>query len=291
MKVFIVSIMLFSMNFIVWSEYRDIFYKKDFRVISVNDVNVTGKVSSNVYIMDYRSDFLMVKTYIIVPDIEEKMPVVMYCRGGNRDFGLITDKNVNDVFVHMSDFYKWIMVLPLYRGNSEGAGIDEFGGDDVNDLLVLRKILDNVRGSTGDFFMVGASRGGLMVYRAISEGIKINAAAVISGSVDLIYDYRNREFEFQEVLRSLIGGPPEVFRDRYIKRSAFYWSEKITAPTLIIHGANDFRVGIEPVKGFYNKLKLKNNDVKMVVYEDDHYMTQYITEAYFEIDSWFKKYR
>jgi len=80
----------------------------------------------------YGSGGLKIGGYLVIPkDIEGKLPVIIYNRGGNRNYGLI-DKNLNHLEYLASNGY--IVLASQYRGNIYSEGRDEYGGGDVDDI-------------------------------------------------------------------------------------------------------------------------------------------------------------
>jgi len=115
------------------------------------------------------------------------------------------------------------------------------GGADVDDLMNLQSVLPTIAGADASrVYLYGESRGGMMVYQALRDGFPARAAAVVGGFTDLDGMLQNPKW-------AQIGAQiwPELatHRDEVVRRrSALLWPEKIAAPILIIHGADDTQV-------------------------------------------------
>ena len=155
----------------------------------------------------------------------------------------------------------------LYKNDYNiDAIIEDYGGEDVNDVIsMIDIILDLSFIDKKGVYMIGASRGGLMTYRACSMDDKIIAAAAISGLADCIDMYNFRNENMKAVLRELIGGSPTECPQEYIKRSAVYWADRINTPILICHGTADTRIKVEQAYNIAEKLKEAHKEYKLII--------------------------
>jgi len=209
------------------------------------------KDSVECFKIKYLSDGLKVVGYIFKPkDGGSKYPVMIFNRGGNREYGKITEKRFRHISYLASNNY--VVLASQYRGNDGGQGREEFGGKDVNDVLNLIPLAKSLPFANPDkIVMLGFSRGGMMTYLAIKKGAEIKAAAVVGGVTDLIQWDQERESIGEKVLEQLIS--PHN-REEYKKRSAYYWPERINIPILILHGEKDWRVRVTQAKKISKKL-------------------------------------
>ncbi|MEP6713809.1 MAG: hypothetical protein ABJA37_15390, partial [Ferruginibacter sp.] len=84
----------------------------------------------------YLSDGLKISGYVAKPkDINKKYPCLIYCRGGNRDFGSLT--SFEQFYIQRMAAWGYIVIASQYRGGPDSEGKDEFGGADINDVLNL----------------------------------------------------------------------------------------------------------------------------------------------------------
>jgi len=151
----------------------------------------------------YLSDELKVVGFLLFPKIrDEKLPVLIYNRGGNREHGAIFGRNLSYLAYLASNNY--VVLASQYRGNDGGEGKESFGGSDINDvlnLIVLAKSLEYA--DPNKIVMLGYSRGGMMTYLAIKSGAQIRAAAVVGGLTDIVQIYRERE-DMRRVIEDFI---------------------------------------------------------------------------------------
>jgi len=240
----------------------------------------------------YLSDGLEVVGYLVKPiSIEEQLPVIIYNRGGNREFGKISDEQATKLLEYLASG-NYVVLASQYRGNDGGEGKEEFGGSDLNDVFNLINIVKDLPYVNPDqIFMIGASRGGMMTYMATRNSSDIKAAAVIGGVSDLVQVYTER-LDMRSMLKSLIGGTPEELEDEYIKRSAFYWADEINVPIIILHGSDDWRVKQSQAQKIANELDKHGKEYKLIIYPgDDHSLSNNAEQMYEEIFEWFETYK
>ena len=96
----------------------------------------------DVQSVTYLSDGLRVKGYLLVPKKGDKLPCVIYNRGGNRKLGQLNDDTAAMVLAPMAR-WGYVVVASQYRGNAGGEGREEFGGADVDDVLNLIPLLEH----------------------------------------------------------------------------------------------------------------------------------------------------
>lgn len=237
------------------------------------------------YKIRYKSDEEEVVGYISLPnDYKDiKYPVLIYNRGGNGDFGSISDEEIPYYSRH-----GFIVMASQYRGVDGGTGFDEFGGSDVNDVIKLIDMAEMIDFSNGKIYMFGWSRGAMQTYIVLSKDERIDAAVAGAGDSDLILGYNERD-DSKSMMTIRIGSYPEANPDEYIKRSAIYWPEKINTPLLIVHGTEDWRVLVHHSEDLYEAMIKLDKDVELRIFEGmDH------GEPYWsflgEYLQWLKKY-
>lgn len=261
----------------------------DGKIVESKLISIKSRWSDKVecYKIKYLSDGLKVVGFILKPKGEgSKFPVMIYNRGGNREFAKITKKTQTYLSYLSSNNY--VVLASQYRGNDGGQGREEFGGKDVNDVLNLIKMakslpfIDPTR-----IVMLGFSRGGMMTYLAIKHGAEIKAAAVVGGVTDIEQNYNEREDAMKKVIRELIG----MDRNAWKSRSSYYWPAKINVPILILHGENDWRVKVSQAKKLAERLKELGKVHELVVFpEGDHGLNSHRAERNQKIFDWFERY-
>jgi dipeptidyl aminopeptidase/acylaminoacyl peptidase len=195
----------------------------------------------------YKVDSLTIAGFILKPiRMNGKRPMIIFNRGGNKDFGAIDEKTLAYLAYIASQGY--VVMASQYRGNSFSDGKDEFGGEDVKDALALIDIAK----SEGyvDLHRIGVlgySRGGMMAYLMSKHTDKIKAIAVVGAPTDVFQTCRERPEMYREVLLPLVGDSIHHKKD-FMDRSPLYWAGAINEPTLLLHGTADVKVDVEQAK-------------------------------------------
>lgn len=205
---------------------------------AVDDVDISRIV--------YVSDGLQVTGLMAAPKTlsEKSHPLLVYNRGGNREFGKLT---VLSAMRAMLPFARrgYIVLASNYRGNDGSEGREEFGGSDVNDVLNLLATGRQHAGYDGkNAYMTGHSRGGMMTYMALRRGAEVNAAIAIAGISDLKEMVSERPDMEENVFKRFIRVEGAKRTEEYRKRSAVEWVEDIQAPLLLLHGDADESVSV-----------------------------------------------
>ncbi|MCP3932481.1 MAG: S9 family peptidase [Bacteroidetes bacterium] len=261
----------------------------DGRIVESRPVNVKSEWADKTecFKIKYLSDGLKVVGFVVRPKVDgSKYPLIIFNRGGNREFGKITAAALKYLTYLSSGEY--VVLASQYRGNDGGQGKEEFGGKDVNDVLNLIKMARSLPFiNVSQIVMLGFSRGGMMTYLAVKNGAEIKAAAVVGGITDLGQMYSERDDGMKNVIRVLVG----MDRSEWAKRSAFYWPEKINVPILILHGENDWRVKVSQAQKLSKKLTEAGKIHKLVVYpKGDHGLNTHRSQRNRRIIEWFEKY-
>lgn len=219
-------------------------------------------------------------------------PILIYNRGGNGNFGILTAGQIN---FYLSTYARrgYLAFGSNYRGNDGGEGAEDFGGEDVNDVLTLLDISRRHPGWDGkNAFMLGSSRGGMMTYLAIRRGAALNAAATIAGLTDLWMSAAERPAMEQNVYAVRIPHYRDSPEEARFSRSATRWPEALHVPLLLLHGTNDTRVGSAQGEALAAALASAGQPHKLVLYEgDDHSLSRNRLSSVTEITQWFERHR
>jgi len=240
------------------------------------------------YQIKYRSDGLEITGYLTRPHKEGVYPVIIYNRGGNRDYGTLTTRDLK-YHQYLAPF-GYVVLSSQLRGNAYSEGVDEFGGEDLNDILRLIEI-NKTLDFTNDYIGVyGISRGGLNAYQISRLSDEIKAIAVVGAPVDPRLDFYTRPEMYQNVFKEIVGDTIE-HRAAYDYRSPIKWVDEINEPVLILHGTNDHRVKPLHADLMIQKLKSLNKEFKYKFVEHaDHGLNSHKSLRDREILEWFDKY-
>ena len=204
-----------------------------------------------LYTVSYRSQGLLVKALLAVPDIAKEhasgenqetvrnMPALLYCRGGIKGVGKVRPERISQLAS-----FGYVVLAPHYRGNEGGEGRDEFGGEDRHDVFAAYDLLRRMPGVDAERISVfGFSRGGVMALFAAMECPGLLAAVVWGGVSDMFLTYEER-VDLRRMLRRIIGHPRKQ-EEAYRIRTPLFRAAEIACPVLIIHGTEDQNVGVE----------------------------------------------
>ncbi len=274
-------------------------------IIEINEANLTDDIKEkigpeltpeaeknsalvNVYRMIYLSQGHKVVGYIVEPKDGEKLPCVIYNRGGSNDFGSI---KIGQLYLGLSIFAKagYITIFTQYSGNAGSEGKDEMGGSDIEDVLNLYKILKKYpRVDISRIGMCGGSRGGMMTYLALTKTDWIKAAITFSTPTDLV-QHKDFRPEMEDHYIKMFGDSLEERK----KRSALYWADKLpkSVPILLLHGTADWRVN--PLDSIHMAEELYKNKIpyRLVMFDGaDHNLSEYKSEANEMMIQWFDRF-
>ena len=256
---------------------------------------ITAKIAKNnsksifVYRIMYRSQGHKVAGFIIEPQHGNNFPCIIYNRGGSGEFGAI---KVGILFTRLPAelaLNNYIVIASQYSGNAGSEGKDEMGGSDIEDVLVLQKILKKYsRANSNKIGMYGTSRGGTMTYISLAKVKWIKAAVTVGGMTNLIREEKLRT-EMREHNKQMFGGSLAEKK----KRSALFWTNLFykKAPLLIMHGGSDWRVSPLDSIELSQKLLALHIPHRLVIFEGaDHSLTEHKDESTKMTISWFDRF-
>jgi dipeptidyl aminopeptidase/acylaminoacyl peptidase len=217
---------------------------------------------------------------------------VIYNRGGNREFGALNENKMAHIIARIAS-WGYIVAASNYRGNGGGEGLEQFGGEDVNDIINLLPLFEHLENAdAARIGMFGWSRGGMMTYLALKRNDSIKAAVVGGGLSDLFLMKSDRP-EMEEVYIELIPSYKEDTEGTLAARSAIRWPEKVckTTPILMLHGTADWRViprmALELAEAF---IKVKQPFRLVLLEGGDHGLSEHDDEVFRLAETWLNKY-
>lgn len=247
--------------------------------------------SISMYGITYLSNGLKVRGMLVKPKKKGKYPCIILNRGGNRDFGSL---KIAHAVTRMGQLAKegYVVIASQYRGNANGEGQEEFGGEDINDITILPEVLAEIEeADTSRIGMLGWSRGGMMTYIALTKMKQLKAVAVGGAPTDLtIIDRPKME---KLVYAQLIPNYWENKETELKKRSAIHLIDQFPKhiPILMLHGNADWRVKSKESLNLALKLEEYRIPYRLKIFEGgDHGLSEYRTEVNDEVTQWFNKY-
>jgi len=265
----------------------------------------------------YASDGLEVEAYLAQPagEIAAPLPCVVYLRGGNRDFGAWTDARAEQRLGRLAA-RGYVVIATQYRGNGAhgratypgericpgceqaigGAGREEFGGAEVNDVLALLPLLAKIAAADVERVgLLGWSRGGMMTYLALKASDRFAAAIVGAGVADAVASFAERPGMAEHVYAELIPGWENVdTRQAALEdRSAVLWADQLPdqTPILLLHGTGDWRVAPTQALHMAEALLTARRPYRLVMFEGgDHGLSEFRPEVQRQVDNWLDRY-
>jgi len=249
----------------------------------------------------YLSDGLKVKGYIAYPkDTSKKYPCVIWNRGGIGELGVIDSFTARGLFGQIAN-WGFVVFASQYRGNDGGEGKDEFGGNDLNDVLNLTLLAKEFEFADENRWGIeGWSRGGMMTYLTLTKkdhpaypkaGFK---CVVITGGIANIR-CNSDESPFMHKLYevTMVSSNDEEFNKKCESRSIINFPEKLSkkTPMLILHGTDDNRVlPHDSLDLSYHLLRLKIPFRLVMLEGGDHFMRKHRKEVDELRRKWYEKY-
>ena len=242
----------------------------------------------------YISDGLKVSGYIAYPkDDSKKYPNIIWCRGGLGNAGVIDRFTARGVFGQLAS-WGYCVFASQYRGNDGGEGHDDFGGDDLNDVLNLIPLANEISQSNKDVWGIeGWSRGGMMTYLTLTKTNIFKSAIVLGGIANLRCNADESKFMRRLYEHTMGKYDEEEFKSRCETRSIVNFADKLskTTPMLIIHGNNDERVLPHDSLDLSYKLLGLKIPYRLVMLEGgDHFLKSHRKEVDVMRKNWFEKY-
>lgn len=256
-------------------------YKEEYKYI--DSISVCG--------ISYLSDGLKVRGFVVKPKQKGKYPCIIYNRGGNRNTGAL---NFATALLRMGQLAKqgYVVIGSQYRGNANGEGQEEFGGQDVNDVTILPEVLAEIEeADTSRIGMYGWSRGGMMSYIALTK--MKNIKAVVVGGAPTNLTQINRPKMEEMVYAELI---PKYWKNKTVeleKRSAIYLADQFPKdiPILMLHGNADWRVKSTESLNLALKFEELRIPYRLKIFEGgDHGLSEHRKEVNIEVSRWFNAY-
>jgi len=247
-------------------------------ITSINDDVLGHKTIGKVEEIWYESskDGRRIQGWIIKPphfDPSKKYPLILDIHGGPfADYG--------DRFDLMKQFFAANGYVVLYtnpRGSTSYG--EEFGnlihhaypGDDFFDLnsgvdaVIKKGYIDE-----NNLFVTGASGGGVLSCWMIGHTNRFRAAAPLMPVINWTSWILTCDGPSMAVKRWFPGFPWD-YPEEYKERSPLSLAGKVTTPTMLICGDNDWRAPYWEAEQFYRALKLRGVEAALVIIPNEHH--------------------
>ncbi|MEM1614996.1 MAG: S9 family peptidase [Pyrobaculum sp.] len=169
----------------------------------------------------------------------------------------------------------YLVAAPNYRG-STGFGktfvhLDdvEKRWDAVKDVEAFAKWLQKEGISKKRPCVIGGSYGGYLTLMALATSPELWACGVEMVGIFNLVTFLEKTAPWRRRYREAEYGSLEKHREVLIQLSPASHVEKIAAPLMIIHGANDIRVPVHEAEQLAQRLKELGREVRLIVLPDE----------------------
>lgn len=254
--------------------------------------------------MTYGVDGYDVHGFIVAPEGASEgtvqHPTVILLLGGNADSGRVSlIRLVNMAFPLVRKGF--VVVGTSYRGAAKSRRepnpdrlADEFGGQDLNDVLALLPLVDALPFTDGNRVgLWGVSRGAMMAYLAARESDRFSALIAMSGPVDLEKELEFRPEMEERVLSVWIPDFEARREDALRERSVVHWVDELSDNTaiLILHGTADKRVRPQGALELALRLQESGKSYRLIMYDGaSHSLREVYGDAFDQIVKWFTRH-
>lgn len=169
-----------------------------------------------------------------------------------------------------------------------------YPGDDYHDLMdVVTELVNRKYASESRLFVTGGSGGGLLTAWIVGQTDRFAAAASVKPVINWMTMALSADIG-AFVRRHWIRADPWSDTETYLKRSPITLIDKVTTPTLMMVGEEDWRTPAWEAEQFYTALKLKGVDTALIrVPNSPHLIAGRPSRLIAKTDNiigWFKKY-
>jgi len=218
--------------------------------------------------ISYTSDGYIVDGYAAFPvNRSIKYPLIIWNRGGDEMSGRFDDFLAWGILGEIAS-WGYIVLASQYRDK------DQFGGEELNDILNILKIGMQFEEFDGENVGVeGWSRGGMMTYQMLTRISFLKCAVIVAGLSNI-----QRNIGINENLNKKINllTSDRKIEEYAVERSAVNFYDKISmdVPLILIHGTQDKKVSHKDSEEIYELLKQSGKEnVELILIEGgDHYL-------------------
>jgi dipeptidyl aminopeptidase/acylaminoacyl peptidase len=142
--------------------------------------------------------------------------------------------------------------------------------DSVRDLVALHDWLDTVdRVDAGRAILYGGSYGGYMVLAGLAFHPERWAAGIETVGISSLVSFLENTAPWRRAVREREYGSLDRDREFLLEVSPLTHVDRIRAPLVIIHGANDPRVPVGEARQIHSSLTERGVPCELLVYDDE----------------------
>lgn len=210
-------------------------------------------------------------------------------RADGRRHPALVEAHGGPTYQFSAEFYPWAqyfarrgvaVLMPNVRG-STGYGstfrdlnLRDLGGGDLGDLVAGAEFLRGLGYVDPERVGIeGISYGGFLTYIALTKRPEVFCAGcAIAGVTDWPLCYAQEAPALQQLDRELLGDP-EANRALWADRSPVNFADRLRAPILMLHGANDPRCPVDQARVFRDALvragRVEGRDFEYLEFSDE----------------------
>lgn len=263
------------------------------------EINRINRYDDSVFcqVFWYESDGFLVEGFITLPtNISSPISALVFQRGGNHTFNYIDAKKISMMnFIASKGF---AVITTQLRGADKETypwdkNPDQFGGDEVNDIIKLKEIVLNSKVLRKEKIgILGISRGGMLALQAARKEKLFSPIVVANFVPDLAAEIKTPYgMRLEKIIREQVPNYALDKEKQLKERSPIEWIDQLNKdnPILIMHNKDDERIPASETLRFATKLQELNHKYKLIIFEDgDHKTPQ--PDFYPQTISWFKTY-
>ncbi len=247
---------------------------KKTRLTAANDGLLEGRALGAVEEIRYKSfDGAEIQGWIIKPpgfDAGKKYPLILDIHGGPH--AMYGPEFQWQMQVHAA---RGFVVLYTNPRGSTGYG-EEFGnvihakypGDDFHDLMAgVDAIIAKGYVDPAKLFVTGGSGGGILTAWVVTHTNRFRAAVSQYPVINWITQAGSSDIPL--VMHRWMKSTPWENPKQYLERSPLMMVDKVTTPTMLLTGEEDWRTPIAQTEEFYVALKTRGIDTVMVRFPNE----------------------
>lgn len=245
---------------------------------------------SNVYAIQYMSGSICVHGFVAFPKAHSpasKLPLILFNRGGNnfgncesfpyppRKLGRLTYSDAIFALGRIASM-GYCVAASQYRGCYDDEQQDDFGGEDLLDIVHLREMLSSLPTiDTNRTGIIGYSRGGMMALLLAAKYDWVRTVVTVGALTDTVSWFgQQKPIEWSEARSPLCQA--QHLRAR--------------APILLMHGKNDAVVPCKQATDFSDRLSQLCIPHEIKLFSGgSHYLAEDDASVADKLQSWLSK--
>jgi dipeptidyl aminopeptidase/acylaminoacyl peptidase len=186
----------------------------------------------------------------------DKLPLILSIHGGPAGVWSTSFRGINHVYTSLG----WAVLEPNVRGSTSygdpllRGNMKDIGGGDYWDAMTgVDAVLAQGIGDPNQLAVRGWSYGGILGGWTVTQTQRFKAASLGAMVADWASEYA---MGFNHDVRLwYIGGTPWENPEGYRRQSSYTYIDKVTTPTLLLHGEEDETCTVGQSMMFYQGLK------------------------------------